>query len=160
MNRLRTSLALALLLACGAAFAQAAIEQQMTPDQFKAAGLDKLSPQELANLNAWLNHAVESETAKAKVDARKNFEEENRGFIHFNSDAPISAHITGEFRGFEHGKIYTLDNGQQWRQVDDETLAGVHKTDPAVKLTPGVVGDTWWLRIEGYNTRTKVERVK
>ena len=56
---LRASFALALVLACGGAFAQEAIERQMTPDQFKAAGLDKLSPQELANFNAWLNHTVQ-----------------------------------------------------------------------------------------------------
>ena len=31
---LRASLALALLLACGCAFAQTAVEKQMTPDEF------------------------------------------------------------------------------------------------------------------------------
>jgi len=50
------SLAVAFLLACIAPVALAqtalpAIEKQMTPEEFKAAGLDKLSPQELANLN-------------------------------------------------------------------------------------------------------------
>jgi len=162
---LRASLALALLLACGGAFAQAAgeqhaIEQQMSPDQFKAAGLDKLSPQELANLNAWLNRTVQAETAKAKVDAKENFENENRGFIHFSSDENFEAHIVGEFRGFAQGTSYTLDNGQVWRQIDGASLEGVRKTNPAVKMSPGILGDTWWLRIEGYNTRAQVKRVK
>jgi hypothetical protein len=157
---LRASLALALLLACGGAFAQTAIEQQMTPEEFKAAGLDKLSPQELANLNAWLNHTVQAETAKAKVDAKKNFEEENRGFIHFGSDQDFVAHIVGEFRGFAEGRVYTLDNGQEWKQVDGASLAGVRKTNPEVKLSPGIIGNTWWLRIKGYNTQAKVQRVK
>jgi hypothetical protein len=158
---LRASLALVLLFACAGAFAQqAAIEQQMTPEEFKAAGLDKLSPQELANLNAWLNHTVQAETAKAKVDAKKNFENDNRGFIHFGSDQDFEAHIVGEFRGFAEGRTYVLDNGQEWEQVDGASLAGVRKTNPEVKLSPGVIGNTWWLRIKGYNTQAKVKRVK
>lgn len=157
---LRASFALALVLACGGAFAQEAIERQMTPDQFKAAGLDKLSPQELANLNAWLNHTVQAETAKATSNAKKSFENENRGFLHFGSDENFSAHIAGEFHGFAPGRSYTLDNGQVWRQVDDASLSGVHKTDPAVRLSPSMVGNAWYMAIEGYNTRAKVQRVK
>jgi hypothetical protein len=161
MKLLRASLALALLLACGSAFAQqAAIEQQMTPEEFKAAGLDKLSPDELARLNAWLNRAVETETAKAKVEAKKNFENDNRGFIHFGSDEDFEAHIVGEFRGFAEGRVYVLDNGQEWKQVDGASLAGVRKTNPEVKMSPGLIGNTWWLRIKGYNTQAKVQRIK
>jgi hypothetical protein len=161
MKSTRASLALALLLACGGAFAQqAAIERQMTPEEFKAAGLDKLSPQELANLDAWLNHTLETETSKAATNAKTKFEDENRGFWHFNSDEPIVAHIVGEFRGFGAGKTYVLDNGQEWRQIDGATLVGVRKTDPAVRLTPSIVGNAWYLGIDGYGTRTKVQRVK
>ena len=161
MKALHASLALALLLACGGAFAQqAGIEQQMSPDQFKAAGLDKLSPQELATLNAWLGETLEAETAKARSNAKSKFEDENRGFWHFNTDAPIVAHIVGEFRGFGAGRTYTLDNGQVWRQVDDASLVGVRKTDPAVRLTPSIIGNAWYLGLDGYGTRTKVQRVK
>ncbi len=160
MKPMRASLALALLLACGGAFAQTAVEKQMSPEEFKAAGLDKLSPQELANLNAWLNHTVQAETVKAKVDAKKTFEAENRGFIHFGSDEDFVAHIVGEFHGFAEGRVYTLDNGQEWKQIDSASLAGVRKTDPEVKLSPGIIGNTWWLRIKGYNTQAKVQRVK
>ena len=160
MKFLRASLALALLLACGSAFAQTAVEKQMTAEEFKAAGLDKLSPEELANLNAWLNHTLQAETAQAKVDAKKNFESENRGFIHFGSDEDFEAHIVGEFRGFAQGRNYTLDNGQVWQQIDGASLEGVRKTDPVVKLSPGIIGNTWWLRIVGYNTQAQVKRVK
>jgi hypothetical protein len=67
-----TLLVLALLCGSAVVLAQAPtpassapIEQQMTPEQFKAAGLDKLSAAELANLNAWLNHTIVAETSKA-----------------------------------------------------------------------------------------------
>lgn len=59
------------------------VEQQMSADEFKAAGLDKLSAQELASLNAWLQRKVGQETAKAaetaKEEGRKEVAEKNRG---------------------------------------------------------------------------------
>src|SRR3546814_9695240 len=76
----------------------------MTAEQFKAAGLDKLSPEELANLNTWLDRTITTETAKAaeqaSVQTKERVESENRGFFHFGSDDPIESRITGTFAGF------------------------------------------------------------
>ncbi|HJW47424.1 MAG TPA: hypothetical protein VJ484_13185 [Lysobacter sp.] len=163
MIRLRPlpSLVFAALLALApAAYAQPPIEQQMTPEQFKASGLDKLSSQELANLNAWLNNTLEVETTKAAELAKDKVETESRGFFSFGKDDPIVGKIVGEFRGFGRGRSWTLDNGQVWQQVDDASLTGVRKNDPPVRITPSMVGNTWYLAIEGYSTRAKVERVK
>ena len=168
MSHLRSLLPLALLAAFAlsplAVLAQKPIERDMSPEEFKAAGLDKLSAEELANLNAWLNRTITTETTKAAeqaaVQAKEMVETENRGFFHFGSSEPIDAHIAGQFKGFRKGNTYTLDNGQQWRQTDTASLAGVRVENPAVKITPSLIGNTWYLRIEGYNTRAKVERVK
>lgn len=161
LRPLQVSLALAALLAVApAAHAQPPIERQMTPEQFKAAGLDKLSPQELANLNAWLNNTLEVETTKAAQLAKDKVETENRGFLSFGKSDPIVAKIVGEFRGFARGRSWTLDNGQVWEQVDTASLAGVRKTDPQVKIAPSLVGNSWYMQIEGYNTRASVRRVK
>jgi hypothetical protein len=139
------------------------VERQMSPEQFKAAGLDKLSPQELAALNAWLQHKVMQETAKvtesAKEEGRKEVAEKNRGFFDFGSAEPIESNIVGEFKGFSQGKRYTLANGQVWEQIEYATLAGVRKTDPKVSIKPGMFNN-WFLRIEGYNTAAKVRRIK
>lgn len=150
----------ALLTAVPAAFAQPPIEQTMTPEQFKAAGLDKLSPQELANLNAWLNNTLEVETTKAANLAKDKVETENRGFLSFGKSDPIVAKIAGEFRGFAKGRSWTLDNGQVWEQVDAASLVGVRKTDPQVRITPSVIGNNWYMQIDGYNTHASVRRVK
>jgi len=146
-------------LAC-AAHAQPPIEKQMTPEQFKAAGLDKLSAAELANLNAWLNNTLEVETHKAASAAKEKVETENRGFFNFGKADPITAKIVGEFRGFAKGRSWTLDNGQVWEQVDGASLSGVRKTDPQVKIIPSMIGSAWYLQIDGYNTRASVRRVK
>jgi len=150
----------ALLALAPAAYAQPPIEQQMTPEQFKAAGLDKLSAAELANLNAWLNHTIVAETSKAAEAATQKVKTENRGFFDFGSEEPIVAHISGAFHGYGKGKTYTLDNGQVWQQIDDAELAGVRLTDPEVRIKPAMVGNSWYMSVGKYNSRAQVKRIK
>ena len=169
MKSLRIPFALALLAFAPLAWAQpsaplaANVEQQMSADEFKAAGLDKLSAQELAALNAWLQHKVVQETTKAvevaKEEGRKEVKEKNRGFFDFGSNEAIESSIVGEFKGFGKGKKYTLQNGQVWEQIEPASLSGVRKTDVSVKIKPGVLGN-WFMKIDGYNTQAKVRRIK
>ena len=159
------SLAVALLLTCVAPVAIAqtakpAIEQQMTPEEFKAAGLDKLSADELAHLNTWLGRTLDIQTAKTAADTKQQIEKSDRGFFHFNSDEPIVSRIGGDFRGFGKGKTYTLDNGQVWEQTDDTLLPGIRLTNPDVRIKPGMVGNVWYMAVSHYNTRAQVKRVK
>ena len=168
MTSLRIPFAILMLAFAPLAWAQqpaltADVEQQMTAEQFKAAGLDKLSAKELAALNAWLQQQVTTETAvaveKAKEEGRKEVVEKNRGFFDFGSAEPIESVIVGEFTGFGKGKKYTLQNGQVWEQIEPASLSGVRKTDVSVKIKPGVLGN-WFMKIDGYNTQAKVRRIK
>lgn len=173
MKSFRLSFALLLLACTPLAWAQQAppltanVEQQMSAEEFKSAGLDKLSKQELAALNAWLqqkvtvetNKAVETAVETAKEEGRKEVKEKNRGFFDFGSAEPIESSIVGEFKGFANGKQYTLANGQVWEQIEPASLAGVRKTDPEVSIKPGLFNN-WFMRIKGYNTAAKVRRVK
>ena len=118
MRRLILSLAIGLFAAPGLALAQQAstLERQMTAEEFKAAGLDKLSAAELANLNAWLERRVEARTRtavdeavakateQAREEGRKEVVQKNRGFFDFGSDEPIVSTIRGEFNGFGSGR--------------------------------------------------------
>lgn len=164
MSMLRPLLPLALLAAFSlspfAALAQKPIERDMTPEEFKATGLDKLSAEELARLNIWLGRKIDTASNEAAALAKDKVEQENRGFFNFGSDEPIVARISGEFRGFGKGRTYTLDSGQVWRQTDDASLAGVRIDGPEVKINPSMIGNIWFLSVKGYNTRAKVERVK
>ena len=47
------------------------LQQQMSPTEFKAAGLDKLSAAELATLNRWLQGKVEAATTRPPQRAKK-----------------------------------------------------------------------------------------
>lgn len=164
MSILRPLLPLALLAAFAfsplAALAQKPIERDMTPEEFKAAGLDKLAPEELAKLNAWLGRKIDTAATEAASLAKDKVEQENRGFFHFGSNEPIVARISGEFRGFGKGRTYTLDSGQVWRQTDTATLVGAKLDSPEVRINPSISGNGWYLAVKGYNTRAKVERVK
>ena len=140
--------------------AQPPIQQQMKPQEFKAAGLDKLSADELARLNAWLGRTIDTQSARAAALAKDKVVRENRGFLSFGSDEPIVAHLPGEFRGFARGRTYALDNGQVWQQVGDEDLPGVRLTNPEVRINPSVIGNTWYMKVGRYNTRARVQRIK
>ena len=161
---LRAALLPLLVLATATTLAQEApqrpLQQEMTPEEFKAAGLDKLSAEELSNLNAWLDRKIDIETERAAAQAEDKVKSDARGFFNFGSSEPIASNIVGEFRGFAKGRNYVLANGQEWEQTDTASLAGVRKTDPPVTLTPSLVGNDWYMRIDGYNTRAKVRRIK
>ena len=164
MSMPRPLLPLALLAALAlsplSALAQQPIEREMTPQEFKAAGLDKLSAEELAKLNQWLGRKIDTVVTEATAQAKDKVEEENRGFFHFGSNEPIVARMTGQFRGFAKGREFTLDNNQVWRQTDGASLVGVKLDNPEVRITPSIAGNAWYLAVKGYNTRAKVERVK
>lgn len=164
MSNLRPLLPLALLAAFAFppldAFAQKPIERDMSPEEFKAAGLDKLSPEELAKLNLWLGRKIDTAATEAASLAKDKVEQENRGFFHFGSNEPIVGRISGEFRGFGKGRTFTLEGGQIWRQTDNATLVGAKLDSPEVRINPSISGNGWYLAVKGYNTRAKVERVK
>ena len=160
---IRTFAVVALFACSAAAFAQTTplpIERQMTPEQFKAAGLDKLSATELGNLNAWLNHTIDTETSRAAEAAAQKVKTQNRGFFDFGSEEPIVSRIAGEFRGFGKHKTYTLENGQVWQQIDDAQLPGIRLTDPEVRIKPAMIGNSWYMAVGRYNTRAQVKRIK
>lgn len=154
-------LALAACLAAPAALAQQKIEQQMSAEQFKNSGLTKLSDQELANLNAWLNRTLDTETAKAADKAKSETAHERRGFFEKSAaKEPVVARMSGRFEGFSRGMTFVLDNGQEWRQDDNADLPGVNLDSPQVRIAPSIIGNAWYLSVQGYNTRAKVVRVK
>ncbi len=146
---------------------QGDLQQQMSAAEFKAAGLDKLNAAELATLNRWLQGKVEAATTEAVAAVREEAREEgrqevivkNRGFFDFGSNEPIRGVLQGEFRGFGKGRIYVLDNGQQWEQTDTTSVSGVRKQSPKVSISPGVMG-VWYMKVEGVNTQPKVRRTK
>ncbi len=157
MRRLIVVALLAFTLVGGNALAQqfSTLEERMTQGEFKAAGLEKLTPEELAALNAWLAGKVSGAPAATPAQDLRGFE--NRSF---SDDSAVVSTVPGEFTGWQGaGTRFTLANGQVWQVLDSSTRLRVKLTDPTVTIDKGALG-TWYLRVDGYNTRAKVKRVK
>lgn len=155
-------------VACAQATPQLA--QRMGTVAFQRAGLDKLKPAELAYLEQWLGaHAAElaasvpaSQVASARVVASKPSADlaaqpqqvtskANRG-----NDRAVTSRLAGRFAGWQRGTVLVLDNGQQWRVVDNSTLVPRQPLDsPEVVVRPAMLG-SWILKVQGYNTSARV----
>lgn len=165
MRRLFLATALAAMLPLAAPLAGAqsfsTLEERMTATEFREAGLEKLTPEELAILNAWLKSRATASPNNTTTPAndRRGFASE--GFFGSGDGADqITSMIIGPFRGWEGvNTMITLANGQVWRVTDSSTRLRVNLTDPRVTLTRNALGG-WSLRVEGYNTRARVIRVK
>lgn len=126
----------------------APIEQRMTEAEFKSAGLDKLSAEELARLNAWLAAPAQVEERRSPPSPEPKAQEE------------IVSRIPGVFRGWQRsGEVITLENGQRWQIVQVSAPLVVNTTNPVATVAPAALG-SWSLRIEGYNARAKVRQIK
>lgn len=133
------------------------VEEQMSSREFKSAGLDKLSPEELAALNAWIRANQPTGGSGVAYD-RAQDDLVRIGFDDSGARELITSNVIGEFKGFYRGKNLKLENGQTW-QVTDGDLSGIKTmTNPKVTIRPGLVGG-WRLQIEGYNSVAKVKRI-
>ncbi len=139
------------------------IEEQMSSSERRATGISKLSPEELAALNAWLNdRSIET------VEATKTTPKDNRGFTERvadvfrgddNTNDVITSRLVGTFNGWDGETVFELENGMVWRQAETNLYTVRSVNNPEVVIRRGLF-DRWRLQIKGYNKRLTVERVK
>src|SRR6476660_7946669 len=125
-------------LVCPAIRAQGegGIKQAMSPEEFHKAGLDKLSDEELRNLDRWLSGDREktakkaaAKTSKAKMDL-------------------IVSRVNGSFGGLSGRTIIELEDGTKWKQANaDDRFRGSPVDHPGAAVLRGVFG--YKMRIEG-----------
>ena len=84
------------------------VQKLMTAEEFKAAGLDKLSTQERQALDTWLTKFTATE-APALLESNEEVKEVQAAHV-------ISANIKQPFEGWSGKTVFYLDNGQVWRQ--------------------------------------------
>lgn len=122
------------------------IQDSMTADDFKSAGLDKLSAEELKNLNGWLQGYRQKAETKA---AEKATEEVTKKVAESRTQMDNTlSRVDGTFTGLTGRTIIKLEDGSLWKQsnVDDRYRAQV--TDrPPVKVTHTAFG--YKMRIVG-----------
>jgi len=163
---------LILMLAAGLAFAAplvfaqqfSSVEERMSSADFKAAGLEKLSPEELARLNAFIRSEVDRREMVAREQGIREqdlTEAARMGFKNYHGElGEIDSTIPGTFTGWNDGSTFTLANGQIWRVTDARSpLEGIKVKNPVVHIKPGFL-DSWILSVDGYNKTAKVERIE
>ncbi|ACB74862.1 hypothetical protein [Opitutus terrae] len=160
------------------AMSAAEFSRSLTPAEFAAAGLDKLSAAELARLDALVQARRERDAAEHDAAASRDSAITNASTATKPSSPGLFARmrvvlkpgteiayetveteITSGFRGYEPGKVLTLANGQRWRVVDGNFWAPARDANRPRKVTiePGVLG-SFFLRIED-GGRPKVKYV-
>ena len=102
------------------------IKQAMSPEEFHRAGLDKLSDEELKNLDRW---QAAARTAKTKMDV-------------------VVSRVNGSFSGLGGGTVIQLEDGTAWKQANaDDRFRGTSVDHPGAAVIHGIFG--YKMRIEG-----------
>jgi hypothetical protein len=125
-----------------AAAEEASIRRLMTPEQFRAAGLEKLTEEELRALDAWLRGQPQPATTigaetpavtplpaepptpatappastKAVAESEENFGLPEPSPAEKDAGKVLRATIVSPFRGWSGKTKFKLDNGQIWQQ--------------------------------------------
>ena len=167
--------AAALLLLTGPVLAQTSsfstLEERMTGREFRDAGLHKLTDEELANLNRWiqvrsladgevpdwLETAPESSRDRDRTDSTPAAGD-TRG-LPGGDRSEIQSRLQGSFSGWRGTETFELENGMIWEQSEPGTFAVPELENPEVVIRPGLFG-SWHLQVAGYNTRVRVRRVR
>ena len=151
------SLGFCVMLACiepaGAAQPEmsGSIKEMMSADEFKAAGLNKLSPDELQRLDAWLQgyRQVTEQAAEKKATARAS---------RTKMDLIVSR-VDGAFYGLTGRTIIRLEDGTVWKQANADDRYRSRVTDhPAAAVIHGVFG--YKMRLEGATQEFYVDPVR
>ena len=117
------------------------VKKALTPEQYAAAGLGKLSPEEQARLDEALKGYFTG--ASQKVAERAATQAVDRAVKEKKAKAPdlIESHIVGTFTGWNYRTVFVLDNGERWKPIDNNTHASFPPTDnPQVYIVRDVFG--------------------
>ena len=136
------------------------LEETMRPEEFKAAGLDKLNEDEMQHLDAYLQGFRQAAKKKANDEAQaKASEEIKKAKEQTKSDADtglggrsrmdaLVSRVDGNIEGIKGHTMIRLEDGTVWKQVnvDDNYKASI--TDhPAAVVLHTTFG--YKMRIEG-----------
>jgi len=137
------------------------LEETMRPEEFKAAGLDRLSEDELQHLDAWLQGYRQATQKKATEQAQEKAQEEikkatvkateeanrNAASARTKLDSLVSR-VDGNIDGLRGHTLIRLEDGTVWKQANTDDRFRAQITDHPVAV---VMHTTFGykMRIEG-----------
>jgi hypothetical protein len=138
-------------------------EERMSGKEFKAAGLDKLTAEELAALNDWARrHSVAtlevaaSAPNSATSDDMRGFEDQPKDEL----DKIVNGTIDGTFNGSTgKGALFKLTNGMVWQQTEKDSFYVEPIKNAKVTIEKSMMG-RWYLSLVGQKKKVRVERIQ
>lgn len=147
------------------------LEERMTGREFRESGLYKLTEEELAFLNRWIqmrslaegevpDWARDADPARpsAAAPGATSATGDQRGFPG-GERSEINTRLRGSFSGWRGDAVFVLENGMVWRQAEPDVFVIPTLENPEVRIRPGMFG-SWNLQVAGYNSRVRVRRVE
>lgn len=137
----------------------------MSAADFRATGLNQLSDAQLKSLSAWIaqyqyDHPAPCATPQASAAASVAPSPAKPAAAPQAEDAfPIHARLIGDFHGWTGATSFTLDNGEVWEQVDDDSFSSASIPHPKVTISKGTFY-SYVLSVEGVKETVMVKRVK
>lgn len=153
--------------------AEASFVARLSPAEFAAAGLAKLTPAERAELDRLISSATAGEVAevRATVAPPRAGPPSPVGGVAASASVPASARVSrepapravriasrlrGTFTGWTGATVFELENGQRWLQIDGGAYKAFPTREaPAVEVLPAAMG-SYFLKVEGVGTRCRV----
>jgi hypothetical protein len=143
------------LFACAAAAETqpATLEERMSQTDFRAAGLDHLSPEQLKYLNEWLRTHGAGTPQVVSPSGQPMFYPDS------GAREVVESHIDGAFVGWRGKTTFKLDNGQVWKQAESGAYDAGKFENPVVRIKPMLLG-SWLMYVEGCGCSVRVQRVQ
>jgi hypothetical protein len=112
------------------------VEKAMSPQEYDAAGLQKLTPEERARLDEFIRRFVSSSNQVAAQKAVDRAVKERKA----TPPEIIQSRIVGPFTGFNGSTSFTLENGQRWRQSQPDSRYFPKVESPPVIIVKDQIG--------------------
>ena len=116
------------------------VREEMTAREFQNSGIEKLTNEEITELNNWLDSYILKIATILK-----------------NSGDVIESTIEGEFNGWDGETIFKLDNGQIWQQ---SSYSYSYKYSYRPKVIIFKVGSVYKMKVDGMSNAIYVKRLK
>jgi len=91
------------------------VQQMMSPEEYRAAGLNKLSPEERQKLDAWLQGYRETTEKTTEKKVKQSF---------FKFGEPMLSRVDGSFGGLKGRTLIKLEDGTVWKQANSDDHYG------------------------------------
>jgi hypothetical protein len=143
--------------------------KEMSVEDYRATGLDKLSDAQVKALSAWFanyqsQHAKDCPQSAAMAPAAapagvasKPAATTKRHKV--DGSVVTSSRIDGKFTGWYGSTVFKLQNGQTWEQTDNQVMTIAAMQNPEVTITKGAF-NVYYLQVKGLLDSVQVSQVE